>query len=99
MASRLLSDGNAPAYNDAEKGLIDVHSPRPATALPAFNTVSQVPSYPLDEKKADLTSPTLFSPPEKKREPPAAVAPKPAGKKKQKASKWTLWRLWFNTYR
>jgi len=99
MALRMLSDGNAPAYNDAERGLIDVHAPRPTTALPAFTTVSQVPSYPLDEKKADLTSPALYAPPEKKKEPPAAVAPKPAGKKKQKVSKWTLWRLWFNTYR
>ena len=97
MSSR--TDGNAPAYSDAERGLVDIHAPRPATALPAFTVSQQAPSYALDEKKVDLTSPPLFSTSEKKREPPAAVAPKPAGKKKQKVSKWTLWRLWFNTYR
>lgn len=98
MSSRTPTDATVPAYSDAEKGLIDIHAPHPTTTVPASAFSAHTTSYPLDEKKADLTSPTLFPPPlEKKEAPPPAAKPSP--KKKKKASKWVLWRLWFNTYR
>lgn len=99
MTSRLPTNANAPAYSDAEKGLIDVHAPHPTATVPVSAFNAQAPSYPLDEKKVDLSSPTLFPPPKEKKETPSAPPAKPAPKKKKKASKWVLWRLWFNTYR
>ena len=95
----MLAQGDAPAYNDAERGLVDVHAIQSATAVPAFNA-SQAPGYSLDEKKA-LGSPNFFPPPKEKEsaaKTTVTVAPRPAAKKK-KVSKWILWKLWFNTYR
>lgn len=97
MSTKTLTEGNAPAYSDAERGLIDIHA-RPGTVLPAFD--SQAPKYPTDEKKGELV-PANFFPPPKEKESPKAAAPAPARPttKKKKASKWVLWKLWFNTYR
>lgn len=91
MSAKLLPEGNAPAYNDAERGITDIH----------LAGVQHAPKYPVDEKKADSTAVTLFPAPKEKES--SAVAPPPSKpstpKKKQKASVWTRWRLFFNTYR
>lgn len=89
-------EGNAPAYNDAEKGMIDIHAPHPTAAAPAF--VSQAPTYPLDEKKADLATTALYQPSKEKKDLAVAQV-KPVAKKKKKVSKWILFKIWFNTYR
>ena len=83
--------GAAPAYDDAEKG--------------THEHIRQVqPSYPADEKKdpfANEKGPavTALAVPATKKEPTAALPPKPAPKPKKKVSMWILWQLWFNTYR
>lgn len=85
MSSELPPKGAAPAYDEAEKGALDVHI-RPVEV--AFN----------DEKK-DLTVTQVLpvSPPVKEAQPPPAKAPgKPA---KRKISRWILWQLWYDMYR
>ena len=88
MSAKSHPEGNAPAYNDAERGVIDIHL-----------AGAQAPKYPMDEKKADPGAVTVFPAPKEKES--AAVAPpaKPSPPKKKKASLWTRWRLFFNTYR
>ena len=109
MAARTPPNGSAPAYTDAEGGLVDIHSIRSApTATPAFISQS-APSYHIDEKKPELAPPNppnFYSPPEKEKqkekEPVKAIvtaAPARGPPKKKKVSKWVLWKLWFNTYR
>ena len=91
------AENKAPAYNDAEKGLIDVNT---AGAAPlAVPLTQQAPKYQADEKKADLTAPVLFPLPKEKKETPSAPPAKPSPKKRKKVSKWILFKLWFNTYR
>ncbi|KAL5529069.1 hypothetical protein ACEPAG_5043 [Sanghuangporus baumii] len=98
MSSKTLMEGSAPAYSDAEKGLIDVHEQRPGALVPAF--APQTPSHPVDEKKA-LTTVSVFPAPKEKKEPIPTPAPAPArpAAKKKKVSKWILFKIWFNTYR
>lgn len=99
MSSKTLMEGSAPAYSDAEKGLIDIHEQRPGAVVPAFTP--QAPSYPVDEKKALSTTVRVFPAPKEKKEPapaPTPAPPRPAAKKK-KVSKWILFKIWFNTYR
>jgi hypothetical protein len=75
----------APAYNDAERGTLDITSRLPVAT-----------SYP-DEKKADLALVAEVIP--VKKDTPAPN-PKPAAKPaKHKPSAWTRWQVWFNTYR
>jgi len=98
MTSRAAPDGNAPAYSDAEKGLIDIHSGNSVTAVPDFSAAKTL-SFP-DEKKVDLSAPPpLFSPLKEKKDTPAAPPARSGPKQKKKVSKWVLWKLWFNTYR
>lgn len=80
----------APAYSDAEKGLLD--APRQPEAV-----------YPKDEKKdlyrdekKELSATNTVAISEVKKDPRPA---KPPSKPKKKVSKWILWQLWFNTYR
>ena len=61
----MLVEGNAPSYNDAERGLIDVHAAKPVTTVAALPT-SQAPSYSTDEKKAAIGSANFFPPPKEK---------------------------------
>jgi hypothetical protein len=101
MSSRSTIVGNAPAYSDAEKGLVvDVNV---GTNAPTFTLPPALP-YGADEKRPDLAPPAVFSPPKdikEKEKPTPAAAPsaKPAPKKRKKASLWVRWRIWFNTYR
>ncbi|KAI0083990.1 hypothetical protein BDY19DRAFT_998077 [Irpex rosettiformis] len=75
----------APAYSEAEKGLLTSVSRLPEAAYPKDEKKDPFK----DEKKVDVTVV------EKKDVRPAKPAPKP----RKKASKWILWQLWFNTYR
>ncbi|KAI0262918.1 hypothetical protein BC834DRAFT_971733 [Gloeopeniophorella convolvens] len=84
MSSVPAPDGAAPAYDDAEKGTLEVHSRQIAPAPPTEYK---------DEKKDNSM---LVS--TKEVVPATKAAAKPAAKKK-KVSKWILWKLWFNTYR
>ncbi|KAJ6455800.1 hypothetical protein C8R45DRAFT_588436 [Mycena sanguinolenta] len=63
----------APAYSDAEKGILD--------SLPVL-------SFPKDKEKATALAAQTKAAPR-----PAKPTPK------KRVSKWTLWRVWFNTYR
>lgn len=106
MASRTPPNDSAPAYSDAEGGLVDAHAIRATpVAPPAFQSV---PSYHSDEKKRDLSPPNppnfYAQPKEKEKENESAkavvsAAPARSPAKKKKVSRWVLWKLWFNTYR
>lgn len=85
-----MSSPPAPAYSEAEKGLLDVPS-RPQTAYPKDEKKNLFP----DEKKEDVAANSVAVVELKKETRPAKPPPKP----KKKASKWILWQLWFNTYR
>jgi hypothetical protein len=76
MSTEKLDSPASPAYNDAEKGILD--------SLPV-----QVSYYPKDKKDAGALTDSKSAP------PPV----KPTPKLKKRASKWVLWRIWFNTYR
>ncbi len=79
----LLSKG----LNDAELGLADVVptlEQEKAPARPAAQDSSSDSSC--QKKESDLTVTAQA----------VAIKPKPA---KKKVSRWTLWTLWFNTYR
>lgn len=99
-------NGSAPAYSDAEGGLIDIHAIRSTPVAPAFVSQS-APSYPLDEKKPELSPPNppsfYAAPKEKEKEPVKAIVPtapaRASGKQKKKVSRWIIFKLWFNTYR
>ena len=90
-----MSQGNAPAYSvsDAEKGLSD---------NPSFRTNAQGVIF---EKKPEYSPRADLANVKEKENEKAVVTvisagpPKTSSKAKKKASKWTLWRLWFNTYR
>ncbi|KAI0685486.1 hypothetical protein BC835DRAFT_1421190 [Cytidiella melzeri] len=79
----------APAYSEAEKGLLDV----PALPKAAYPKDEKKDPF-MDEKKG-VVAVTTVGVPEKKDARPA----KPPSKPKKKVSKWILWQLWFNTYR
>ncbi|KAF9050714.1 hypothetical protein BDZ89DRAFT_1098750 [Hymenopellis radicata] len=77
----------AKALNDAELGLaavVPTLEQEKAPARPGAQASSSESS--LQKKEPDLTVTA----------PAVAVKPKPA---KKKVSRWTLWTLWFNTYR
>ena len=79
----------APAYSEAEKGLLEV--PRlPEAAYPKDEKKDPF----RDEKKGDVAISTVAIP-EKKDTRPAKPPPRP----KKKVSKWIIWKLWYNTYR
>ena len=75
------------AFNDAEKGTLEVRSPQVAA--------TQEKS---EKKPVDIA---VYSVPALKKDAPAASAAKPAAKPppKRKVSRWILWVIWFNTYR
>ena len=101
MSRNMPVEGNAPSYNDAERGLVDVHTAKPVTTVAALPT-SEAPSYSTDEKKAAIGSANFFPPPKEKdsaTKTTVTVAARPSPKKKKKVSKWILWKIWFNTYR
>lgn len=76
--------GAAPAYDAAEKGTLD--------KVTVFPVEKKDVGYPLDEKKGDIA---ILTPPPPK-DPYAGM--KSTGKR-QKATKLTLFKLWYNTYR
>lgn len=77
-------EGTVPAYDDAEKGTLEVNP-------------EQMAIVPLGYKGKREDTATVIA---KEVTPAATkLASKPAGKKKKKVSKWILWQLWFNTYR
>ncbi len=104
MSPRPMTDGTvAPAYNDAEKGLIDPHAMR-QSEVPLV--IPPLLSFPQDEKNQEEKKMEFASPPfplSQEKVALAAAAPpkiaKPVAKPKKKVSKWILWKLWFNTYR
>ena len=75
----------APAYSEAEKGLLNDVPRLPEAAYPKDEKKDPFK----DEKKVDVAIV------EKKDVRPSKPPPKP----KKKVSKWILWQLWFNTYR
>ncbi|EMD38610.1 hypothetical protein CERSUDRAFT_153590 [Gelatoporia subvermispora B] len=102
MSSEMTQRGAAPAYDAAERGVLDIHS-RPTDLV--FPDEKKELSYPKDEKKdlfpkdekKELSVATVFPVPAKK---DSYVAPKPAAKgPKKKVSNWILIKLWYNTYR
>ncbi|KAH8117533.1 hypothetical protein DFH11DRAFT_1741517 [Phellopilus nigrolimitatus] len=88
MSSNLLVTRNVPGYvpgySDAERGLVDIHARHPVTAVPSF--INSRALYPVDEKRADLTAPTLFPSPQEKESFAAARPAKPVAAKKKKVS-------------
>jgi len=75
---------SAPAYNDAERGTLDVDQRQAAIVVALPFT---------EERKVDPTlavTKEVIPQPTKASKPPAP---------KRKVSKWILWTLWFNTYR
>ncbi|KAI3610765.1 hypothetical protein WG66_007170 [Moniliophthora roreri] len=58
---------------------------------PSDDGVSPLPPVYMKEANKEVTLPSLEKQPKNDSKPPA--------KPKKKASKWVLWRLWFNTYR
>lgn len=89
--SSQIPKGPAPAYDDAEKGVLDVHV---TPVKLAYNEKKALP-LPVNEKK-DATVATVFPVSEKKE----AAPPKPASKpKKKKVSNWIIVQLWYNMYR
>jgi len=103
MSSELTPRGAAPAYDAAERGVLDIHN-RPSELT--LRDEKKDVSYPKDEKKEiypdekrDLAVTTVYSVPATKKDSYVAP-PKPAAKPpKRKVSKWILFKLWYNTYR
>ena len=100
MSSEPTQGGAAPAYDDAERGTLEVVRPAPVSPVSYPSDKKEDPFK--DEKKALATVAAVESlPASKEKAADAAPAPRaPAPKKpKKKVSKWILWQLWFNTYR
>ena len=96
MLSDEMTTGSV-TTSDAEKGLIDAHSMRQtdATVVISPRLSRQLDDEKkLDEKRQEFVPSLPFI-----KEKEVVPIPKPVAKPKKKASKWTLWRLWFNTYR
>ena len=95
MSSEPTQGGAAPAYDDAERGTLEVVRPAPVSPVSYPSDKKEDPFK--DEKKALATVAAVESlPASKEKAADAAPAPK---KPKKKVSKWILWQLWFNTYR
>lgn len=91
MSSDPSPRGAAPAYDDAEKGVSDSVVVYPVDKKAAAFPVDEKNPVFIDEKKDGAP----FQPPQVKRDPYALVK----GAPKREASKWTVFKLWYNMYR
>lgn len=100
MSSEPTITSAAPAYDDAERGTLEVVRPAPVSPVSYPSDKKEDPFK--DEKKAIATV-TAVEPLPSSKEKAADAAPAPralaAKKPKKKVSKWIIWQLWFNTYR
>jgi hypothetical protein len=89
MTSAPRPEGAIAAYDEAEKGTLELHS-GPITVADLGLVNEKV------DEKPEL--PTPISTEVVPSSDATAIVTKPHAKRK-KVSKWILWTLWFNTYR
>lgn len=84
-----MSTRPALAYNDAEKGTLDVRSPQIAD-LAGEKKAADIDVFPVQSLKKDapVTPSNVAKPP-----------PAPAKPAKKRAPLWVLWVIWYNSYR
>ncbi|CAL1704143.1 unnamed protein product [Somion occarium] len=94
MSTVTSPTGAAPAYDDAERGTVEISRPAPVS----YPQEKKENTFADDEKKA-MTVTALEVPATKEKASLTAAPKAPAKKPKKKTSKWILWQIWFNTYR
>jgi hypothetical protein len=85
-----MSTRPALAYNDAEKGTLDVRSPQIADLAKGEKKAVDIDVFPVQSLKKDapVTPSNVAKPP-----------PAPAKPAKKRAPLWVLWVIWYNSYR
>ncbi|KAG1841358.1 hypothetical protein C8R48DRAFT_781426 [Suillus tomentosus] len=78
------------AYNDAEKGTLDLHSPQLANLAKDEKKAADIEVFAVQSLKKDapVTPSNVAKPP-----------PAPAKPAKHKTPLWVLWIIWYNSYR
>jgi hypothetical protein len=85
-----MSNKPALAYNDAEKGTLDVRSPHVTDLAKDEKKAADIEVFAVQSLKKDapVTPSNVAKPP-----------PAPAKPAKKKTPLWVLWVIWYNSYR